>query len=210
MAMSQRTPSHAPAIDRAHRASRPGVPGWRSRAGACPASPEKYGSRPCAQQQSPAARLDPDVVLRLLQQVRLGPGDEVVRVLVDPRMVERRCGWARNRAADGGRAGAAARAVGASAASPPSVGRDGVPGDANAGARDVLSRRSGSVALGIRGASPGSCATPAARLARLHTLRNQTQSKPVSANASSSASGTSSSVAGRPRRATDRSARRGC
>ena len=141
---------------------------------------------------------DPREVRRRQGEVLLRAADEVLGVLVDPGMVqghvighevEHQPEAARPQPlAEPGEGRVASQGV-----------RHGVPGDGESGAGDVVLRAS-------RGGSPRTpCATR--RFARdtrrpagpvCHTLNNQTQSKPCAANRSRSASGTSSSVAGRP------------
>ena len=98
-----------------------------------------------------------------------------------------------------GRASEAARAAGPGPRRPPRSVMHRVAGDGEPGAGDVLLAQVGQRLLETPCATRGWCARPAAPAGPVcQTLSNQTQSKPISARRSSSASGMSSSVAGRP------------
>ena len=72
---------------RARRSSRPAWPGCRSRAAACPASRRNTGRVRRREATGPARRRDPGVVLRRAGQVDLAAVYEIVRVLLDPRVI---------------------------------------------------------------------------------------------------------------------------
>ncbi len=90
MAMSQRTPSHCPAIfDQLadHRFLRGRVAVVELQ-GVGPAG--EVGIAPVGQEQIAALALDPGVVLRRSGQVELRPGDEILGVVFDPGVIEPR------------------------------------------------------------------------------------------------------------------------
>ncbi len=88
MAMSQRTPSHWPAIFSSSpiMACLGGGVAVVELEGVRPAGEE--GVAPVSQEQITPGALDPGVVLRGPGQVELGPGDIVLRVILGPGMIQ--------------------------------------------------------------------------------------------------------------------------
>ena len=173
--------------------------------------PAKYGIAAVGQDQRAALRLHATVVLRRARQVALAAVDEVVGVLVDPRMIRRhvvgdevehqlQAALAQPLAQAGQRRVAA------------EVAMHGVAGDREAGAGDVLVAQVGQRLLEL--AAPLRVARARSRCAAgpvCQTLSNQTQSKPSSRQPVELGVGDvvqRRAPAQRARRA--RSARRGC
>ena len=199
MAMSQRTPSHWPAILRSSSpiiASCDGGVGVVELQRVGPAG--EIGIAAVGEQQVAGRSIDPGVILRSAGQVEFGAVDEILGMLLDPGMIEAHVigdeiehqlqAALLQSFAEAGQGGVAAEVL-----------VDRVAGDREAGAGDVFLAQVRQRLLEFvppLGIARARLVAPPAPVCQ--TLRSQIQSKPCAARRSSSASGMSSSVAGRP------------